>query len=577
MPILLSSQPGTEPAAAPEASVQPGALTPRPDQQAAHDAVLDALAAGERRPVLRSYQRDDIHRIGAAHQHHRRVCYVAPTGSGKTVTFASIVATETARGGHTVIVGHRQEITDQISLALADLGVPHGMIRPDAPMTDHPVQVGMVQTLARRIERVPEPALLVVDEAHHAVAATWMRVFEMWPNARVLGCTATPERLDGRGLSDVFDIMIEGPDTATLIAQGWLAPIRYFAPPSHLDLSGVRMLAGDYNTGDLADVVDRHVITGRVIEHFERHLAGRTAIAFCVNVAHAEHVAQQFRDAGIAAESIDGTMTPGERRDVVGRLRTGDIRVLTSCEVISEGFDAPAVGGSILLRPTASLALARQQIGRCLRPKPDGSVAIILDHVGNVLRHGLPTDPHPWSLFSTRRTAADRAIAAAAAQRLRRCKACDELFAPTVRLEACEDVAGCLFAPPPFVVRPEELAEVQPASLQGGRWARVHGMSARIHHKLGSQPCLRIAYATDAGWVSEFLAVEHQSRGARFYARRRWGELSCRPHLAPPSSATEALARFERGELRRPARLLVQREGEWLRIRQTQFAAEAAA
>ena len=142
--------------------------------------------------------------------------------------------------------------------------------------------------------------------------------------------------------------------------------------------------------------MDRPGITGSVIEHYLRHLAPRTAICFTITIAHAEHVAQQFLDAGVPAASIDGTMRADERRDAVNRLRTGDIRVLCSCEIISEGFDAPAVGGAILLRPTQSFALFRQQIGRCLRPKDDGSAAIIVDHVGNVHRHGLPDAPHQW-------------------------------------------------------------------------------------------------------------------------------------------------------------------------------------
>ena len=159
--------------------------------------------------------------------------------------------------------------------------------------------------------------------------------------------------------------------------------------------------------------VDQDGITGDVVEHYLKHLAGRTAIAFCVTVAHAEHVAQRFRDAGIPAASIDGTMSADQRRDLVNRLRTGDIRVLTSCEIISEGFDAPAVGGAILLRPTQSFALFRQQVGRCLRPKADGSAAIIIDHVDNVFRHGLPDAPHAWSLDSKKRTPAERQQAAA--------------------------------------------------------------------------------------------------------------------------------------------------------------------
>jgi DNA repair protein RadD len=156
-------------------------------------------------------------------------------------------------------------------------------------------------------------------------------------------------------------------------------------------------------------------------------------------------VALQFRDAGIRAASIDGGMTADQRRDLVERLRIGDIRVLTSCQIISEGFDAPAVGGAILLRPTQSFALYRQQIGRCLRPKADQSVAVIVDHVGNCWRHGLPDDPHVWSLDSEPRKRSEYGPAS----RCRKCKACEVVFPLRATGIDCPTpgTEGCLFRP----------------------------------------------------------------------------------------------------------------------------------
>jgi len=535
-----------------------------------------ATAAAPAGPTLRDYQLDGIAEIRAAFAEHRRVLFVLPTGGGKTVIFSRITADTTARGERTVIVGHRQEIADQISLALTNLGVAHGLIRPDAPMTDHLVQVGMVQTLARRIDRLAAPSLLIEDECHHAVAATWARVAGAWPNARVLGVTATPERLDGKGLSDAFDVMVEGPDTAELIAQRWLAPIKYLAPDGNIDLSRVRTTGGDYNSGDLAGVLDHDAVTGDVIEHYLRHLGGRTAIAFCVTVAHAEHVALRFRNAGINAESIDGSMSPAERRAVVARLRSGGIRVLTSCEVVSEGFDVPAVGGCILLRPTQSLALYRQQIGRCLRPKPDGSDAVVLDHVGNCYQHGLPTDPHAWSLYSTRRTAADR-NEPAATSRLRRCEACDAVFAAGAREAPCDGIAGCLWAPPRFIERPGRLQEVRPdAATDGSVWARVYAASGRLYQRPGGSLSLRLTFATsEHGPVSVYLNF-NASSGSKWFAQRTWKLLARHKHLPPPQSSEEALRRFSAGELRRPARILLERDSAgWWRIRSHEFAADA--
>ena len=396
--------------------------------------------------VLRAYQAEAVAMIRAAFTQCRRVLFVLPTGGGKTVIFAYITEHAAAKGNRVIVLAHRQEIVDQIVTALTAMGVPHGRIQPSYAATDDLVQVGMVQTVARRLETIPAPALLVVDEAHHAVAGTWAKITSAWPDSKVLGVTATPERLDGVGLRDAFDTMVVGPDVRELIDAGYLARFQYLAPQTDIDLSRVRSIGGDYNTGDLERAVDQDGITGNVVEHYLKHLAGRTAIAFCVTVAHAEHVAQRFRDAGISAASIDGTMSSDERHSLVDKLRAGELRVLTSCEIISEGFDAPAVGGAILLRPTQSFALYRQQVGRCLRPKSDGSAAVILDHVGNVLRHGLPHAPHTWSLDSKKRTPVERRKAAVGC---RVCPTCSEVFATGAGHAECPlpDDPACLFRP----------------------------------------------------------------------------------------------------------------------------------
>jgi superfamily II DNA or RNA helicase len=406
--------------------------------------------------VLRDYQVDGVAAIRAAFARQRRVLYVLPTGGGKTIVFSFITTHAAAKGNPTIVLAHRGEIADQISRALAAMGVAHGRIQPGHEMSDGLVQVAMVQTLARRLDRVPEPGLVVIDECHHAVAGTWRKIAAAWPKARILGVSATPERLDGVGLPDAFDTMVVGPDVRDLIDAGHLAPYKYLAAPLSIDLSGVRTLGGDYNTGDLAAVLDRDTVIGDTVQHYLKHLAPRTAIAFCVTVAHAEHVALRFRDSGIPAASIDGSMSGQVRRDLVGRLRTGNIRVLTSCEIISEGFDVPAVGGCILLRPTQSFALHRQQIGRALRPKEDGSPAVVVDHVGNVFRHGLPDAPHVWSLDSQRRTIAERTRTV---RGLRKCQACALVFAAGAHGDDC-CIEGCLFAPPVFHERAGELQEI---------------------------------------------------------------------------------------------------------------------
>jgi DNA repair protein RadD len=470
-------------------------------------------------PNLRQYQHEAVAAIRQAFKRYRRVLFVLPTGGGKTIVFSYVAMQATAKGNRVLILAHRQEILDQISTALTDMGVIHGLIRPGHAVTAHPVQIGMVQTVARRLGKLAEPKFLIIDEAHHAVAGTWTRIAGAWPKAKVLGVSATPERLDGVGLGEAFDELVIGPDIRALIDAGYIAPFRYLAPSTAIDLSSVRSVGGDYSAADLENALDNECITGDVVEHYQKHLLGRTAIVFCVTTAHAEHVAARFRDNGIPAASIDGAMSADQRRDLVNKLRDGGIRVLASCEVISEGFDAPAVGGAILLRPTKSFALFRQQVGRCLRPKPDGSAAVIVDHVDNVSRHGLPDAVHEWSLHSKKRTQGDRRQQAAAG--CRKCQACDEVFPTGAGLDMCPmpEMEGCLFQPSLPVERCGELEDVGSAP-----WA--HGLDIRnargwqwfqlLQHADGDPARLRqiqVARGYKPAWVRYAAAEAAAKRG----------------------------------------------------------------
>lgn len=393
--------------------------------------------------ILRPYQTELVTGIRASFARHRRVLAVAPTGAGKTVTFAYITMNAAAKGNSTIVAAHRQEIVDQISRALDAMGVRHGRIQPGHTMTADAVQVAMIQTLGGRLERIPEPDLLVIDEAHHAITGSYAKVCAAWPRARVLGVTATPQRLDGRGLKESFDDMVVGPGTAELIEGGFLAKYRYLAPPEKMDLSGIKTRMGDYAIDELADAMDKAVITGDAIQHYAEHLNGRPSIAFCCTVAHAQHVAEQFQAAGIRAASVDGTMSKPDRRDRIEGIGNGKYQVLTSCALVSEGVDVPSVAGAILLRPTKSLAMYLQSIGRALRLKPDGSDAVILDHVGNVHNFGLPDAPREWSLTPKKK----RKVEAVST-----CEKCYKVFGsyPGWKAKAeCDDgiPTGCILAP----------------------------------------------------------------------------------------------------------------------------------
>jgi superfamily II DNA or RNA helicase len=247
------------------------------------------------------------------------------------------------------------------------------------------------------------PNLIIVDEAHHATGkTTWGKVLQFYSRAKVLGVTATPARLDGQGLGvaadGFFDAMVMGPSVADLTAQGYLSPAVVYAPKTQLDLSGVKTRGGDYAQNELAAAMDKATITGDSVATYRKNCDGQPAIAFCASVAHAEHVAEAFRAAGYRAASVDGGMDSKTRADRVADLGNGRLQVLTSCDIISEGVDIPIVSAAILLRPTQSLSLYLQQVGRVLRPFPGKPHATINDHVGNVFRHGLPDDDREWSL-----------------------------------------------------------------------------------------------------------------------------------------------------------------------------------
>ena len=348
---------------------------------------------------LRDYQGECIGGIRDAYRAGRRSpLLVSPTGSGKTVMFAYIANGTSKKGNRVLILVHRQELVDQTCRTLRAFQVDHGVIAAGRSADrSHAVQVGSVQTVVRRLDFC-RPDLIIIDEAHHGTAGSWRKVIDANPQARILGVTATPERLDGKGLKDVFDLLIRGPEVSWLIDNGHLSRPKYYAPPQAADFGGLHIRGGDFAKDELAKVMDSKAITGDAVEHYARICSGTPAVAFCVSVAHAQHVAEQFLTAGFRADVLDGTLDRDTRRDRVKALGDGRLQVLTSCEIINEGFDLPIVTAAILLRPTMSLGLHLQQIGRVLRPAPGKDRAIILDHVGNLARHGFAEDVRDWSL-----------------------------------------------------------------------------------------------------------------------------------------------------------------------------------
>jgi DNA repair protein RadD len=344
------------------------------------------------------------------------VCLVSPTGSGKTVMFCS---------KRCLILAHRSELVEQTSKALVDLGVPHGVVAPNYPETPEPVQVASVQSLIRRLDRHDNYDLVVIDECHHAVAGTYQRIIEAIPSARLLGVTATPERSDGRGLGDAFETMVVGSGTAELIAGGYLSPFAAFAPTEPPDLSNISIRAGDYAGDEISGLMGRPVIITSAVDSYERLCPGRRAIVFGVDIRHSMALAEKFKERGHAARHLDAETPREERRRVIQAFASGEVKVLTNVNLFSEGFDAPGIEAVLLVRPTKSLAMHLQQVGRVLRIAPGKERALILDLAGNLFHHGMPDADRDWSLEAKPRNQRERD-----APRLRRCKGCGTINKP---------------------------------------------------------------------------------------------------------------------------------------------------
>jgi superfamily II DNA or RNA helicase len=383
---------------------------------------------------LRPYQSRVIDEArGAYRALHRSVLLCMPTGAGKTYTASTVVHGAAAKQKGVWWLCHRRELADQASQTFHSLGIPHGTIR--AGYVSDPralVQVASIQTIARRLADLPPPALIVFDECHHLGAASWERIFDAYPDARILGLTATPWRLDGQGLGKWFGHMVSGPTTAELIEAGSLSPYRLFAPAAP-DLSDVATTAGDYQRGALAKAMDKPQIVGDAIGHYQRLCSGKRAVAFAAGIENSQHIAAQFNAAGIPAEHVDGSMPNDQRDAAVERFRRGETLVLSNADLFGEGFDVPAIEAAILLRPTKSLSLHLQQVGRALRPCEGKTEAIILDHAGNSLRHGLPDDEREWSLDDRER----RRKSEGSDEPVRQCTECFFVYRPAPRCPQC--------------------------------------------------------------------------------------------------------------------------------------------
>lgn len=373
---------------------------------------------------LRDYQESAVRATFAVL--HRRPILVAPTGSGKTIM--AVALTERI-GGRTLWLAHRRELIEQAARHLEASGAMVGIIKAGvAPSPLANVQVASVATLVRRA--MPPADLVVCDECHHVTADSYQTILGAYPRTPVLGLTATPFRLDGRGLGDLFGEIVVAATPAELCERGVLHAPRVWAARTP-DLRGVKVTGGDYNLGALSERVNDTKLTGNIVQTWLTRARGRRTVAFAVDVVHSRAIVAAFRAAGVRAEHLDGRTPAHEREAILGRLRSGETAIVSNCMVLTEGWDLPALECAIVARPTASLNLHLQMIGRVMRASDGKDGAIVLDHAGNHHVHGLVTRRLEYSLDGGTKVGSSEPLG------LRRCQQCGLLY--ELHVTACPE------------------------------------------------------------------------------------------------------------------------------------------
>ncbi len=360
---------------------------------------------------LRPYQSDLLDRIDKAwFAGHRSILAQLPTGGGKTIVFSTVVHHASKNGLKCLILAHREELikqaADKIEIVTND---PVGIIKAGYPTNyERDIQVASVQSLTRRLDRCPQFDLIVVDEAHHSTSRTYRTILDRYPKARVLGVTATPIRLDGKGFRGIFDELICGVTVSELIESGSLSQYKYIASERSMSVEGVGKRQGDFKSEEVARANPVAGLAGDVVKSYRDYLHGKQAVVFCINVEHSIAIAAHFKAAGIMAHHLDGKSDSRERSDVMNRFRDKQIQVLTNCALFDEGLDIPSLDGVILARPTQSLSRFLQMVGRALRPCEGKDRAIVIDLAGNYERLGMPDDVRVWTLDGLEKKQRDR-------------------------------------------------------------------------------------------------------------------------------------------------------------------------
>lgn len=437
--------------------------------------------------ALRNYQQRAVAAIRAALSRHRSIVLSMQVGSGKTSVACEIIRRVTERGKRAMFVVHRVELVEQARDRLREFGIEAGIIKAGyRERRQLPVQVACVPTLIRR--EFPPADIVILDECHHTVSNSWLKIVEHYRvGSFILGITATPLRLDGKPLGEAFDEIIEPVSTPELVAAGWLIPPTVFAPP--LDRANIPKRGGDFSLPELAERVSP--LCGHVVNTWLKHGRGKRTVAFAVNIAHSRLIEAAFRAVGVRVAHIDGKSTARERKRIGELLKAHELDVVTQCQLWTEGVDIPELECLSIVRPTESLSLHRQMIGRVMRPSPGKTQALVLDHAGNHHVHGSILDPVEWSLEGVARRVS-------ATEPLRTCPECYAVFPPGAEIcPACgAPLTGRETQDPPGIEGPGELVRLDLASpARAGATMQEKQVEYRNLLRIASEREYRIGWA----------------------------------------------------------------------------------
>ena len=363
--------------------------------------------------MLRDYQIEICEKVNEAFKAHRSVMVQMPTGTGKTMVLATLVIKILkderikGRSGKILVVAHRKELVEQIQNTLKKVFFFENSPVPSAEGATAHISVMSIQWLSRNIDMVrKKPDLVIIDEAHHALAKTYQMLWTAWPEAKFLGLTATPYRMSGDGFTDLFEVLVDSWSVKRFIADGWLSPYDYYSirPDSEeqkeIDSLKKRGADGDFQMKELREKLDVRPSIERLFESFERFAFDKKGIVYAIDIAHAEHIAEFFREQGVNAVAISSKTPAKERAEVIRTFKDENrIQILVSVDLFSEGFDCPDVEFIQLARPTLSLAKYLQMVGRGLRPCKGKQCCTIIDNVGLYRTFGLPSVDRDWETF----------------------------------------------------------------------------------------------------------------------------------------------------------------------------------